>query len=100
MESYVKDYERGNRLAALHEFRKPMYDEDALRNLIHEWATFSSELSARYELTIKCFTRICEKNGWESEAEEAQYWKAAWHGYALEGIFKSLQSIFNSLQDM
>lgn len=100
MEVLAKYYEGGNRDAALREFRCPLVTEDALRNLMNEWSTFSTDLTERHKITTQCLTQICDKGGWDSEEEEARYWKAAWHGYALEGVFKSLEIIFKNLQNM
>lgn len=100
MQAWMSDFENGKRGDTLDSYRKPVYDDDAMRSLIDDWATFSKDLTVRYELTIECFTRICNKNGWESEEEEARYWKAAWHGYALEGVCKSLEIIFRNIVDM
>ena len=49
------------------------------------------ELSRTYNTLIDCFDEISNVKGWQSEEEEALYWKAAWFSLALEGLCMSLK---------
>lgn len=83
---------RGNALLHVQRLIHASREVVVLKGLFNEWCAFTDNLTGRYKDLVEAFSEISAKNGWEDE-EEARYWKAAWHGYALEGVCTSLEAI-------
>lgn len=65
-----------------------------MNTLIRKWRSAVSDLSMEYSTLVSVLSMISDKeNGWENEEEEVKFWKAAWHGYALQGVCQSLELI-------
>lgn len=59
--------------------------------LMRKWRLAVSDLTADYSALVDALTSISAVKGWKNAEEEAQYWEAAWHGYALQGVYQTLE---------
>lgn len=92
----AEQFEMGNRMTAFDDIQSAEHGS----GLFSEWVRIKARLSGAYKDVVEVFSIIAGKKGWESDEEEARYWKAAWHGYALEGVCKSLEVIFEHIAKM
>lgn len=88
----AKRFEDGYRAFALDSMRSAELGQ----GLFSDWDWVTINLSGRYGTTVEVLSTV----EWLSGEEEAQYWKAAWHGYALEGVCKTLEVIFTHVAKM
>lgn len=92
----AEQFESGSREGGLSKIR----DAELGMGLFSEWDRVKTRLSGGYKYVVERFSMISGEKGWESVEEEAQYWKAAWHGYALEGVCRTLEVIFEHVAEM
>lgn len=59
--------------------------------LMRKWRLAVSDLTADYSALVDALTSISAVKGWKNAEEEAQYWEVAWHGYALQGVYQTLE---------
>ena len=69
-----------------------------LTSMVIDWENVVGTLSKSYLRLSICLTDI-NKAGHFKDAEEAQYWKAVWHGFALKGVCESLKVLLKYFTD-
>ena len=86
---YADDVKNGLRDSA---FRLYVNTEiNAKRDIVSKWEQIVGPLSGLYVRLSESLTAISKARLFKDVEEEARYWKAAWHGLALEGVYKSLK---------
>ena len=90
----ARSFEDGRRGDAFLDY---MSERSDMRGILMDWFQEVSELSSAYIDIVRCFTAIGNAGGWGDDEEEARYWRAVWHGLALEGICESLRIIGEKL---
>lgn len=83
----AEQFESGDRNSALSGFLSTEHGY----GLFNDWHRVKARLSGGYRDVVEYFSVISEEKGWKSDEEEAQYWMAAWHGFALEGVCRTMQ---------
>lgn len=87
-------FERDRRAEALELFLEQDGPDHPLYELFRNWRDKVYELGRMYRSLVGALSSIDAVKGWTNAEEEAQYWEAAWHGYALQGVCESLELIF------
>lgn len=88
-------FELGFRSEALISYNKRvLYPEPVMNLLMRKWHQKIMDFGGMYLGFAQVCSAISGEKGWLSEEEEAKYWEAAWHGYALQGVCESLECIF------
>lgn len=93
-------FELGFRSEALLSYNKRvLWPEPVMNLLMRKWHQKIMDFGGMYLGFAQVCSAISGKKGWLSEEEESQYWKAAWHGYALQGVCESLELILNYIDE-
>ena len=66
-------------------------ERNAIQDIVSKWEQIVGPLSGLYVRLSESLTAISKARLFKDVEEEARYWKAAWHGLALEGVYKSLK---------
>lgn len=90
----AEELELDNRREALELFLDQNGPDRPLHKLFRDWREKVYDLGRMYSFLVDALTSIDAEKGWTNAEEEAQYWEAAWHGYALQGVCESLELIF------
>ena len=88
----ARNFRDGLRELALRNYWQAIGDS---AKIIKEWDRYLLELSETYAHLVHCFVDISNAGGWDDDEEEARYWKATWHGLALEGVCNSLRILLD-----
>lgn len=91
---WAEDFESDKREETLRKFGSGGLFQAGMNPLLGKWSSVLRRLSGEYKNLVDAFSMIGAKKGWKSEEEEAQFCKAAWLGYALQGVCESLELIF------
>lgn len=89
----AEQFELDHRGEALEAFLDQNGPDRPLCKLLKEWGEKVIDLGRKYGFLTNTLTSISTNKGWTSAKEEAQYWEAAWHGYALQGVYQALELI-------
>ena len=89
----AKNFKNGLREIALIGFIQR--EIGVIGDIIRDWHQYLLGLSLTYTSLVRCFVDISDARGWDDDEEEARYWKAAWHGLALEGVCNSLKILLD-----
>lgn len=86
------EFDRRNREYVMNRFGSQRV-QAGMNILMRKWRLAVSDLAADYSALVDALTSISAVKGWKNAKEESQYWKAAWHGYALQGVYQALELI-------
>ena len=84
-------FKNGLRSAALHRYLDT--DTGDLLTIVTAWETVMTHVARTSLFLSRSLTALSEAEHFENVEEEARYWKAAWHGLALEGVCMSLKAL-------
>ena len=65
--------------------------DSAIQDIVSKWEKIVGDLSNSYVRLSESLAAISKAKLFKDVEEEARYWKAAWHGLALEGVYMSLK---------
>ena len=94
VQKYAEMFENGSRTVAVERYITT--ERSDMQNIVKVWSGVKSALSRAYIELVYAFTEISEAGLWKDEEEEARYWKAFWHGLALEGVCMSLKALLET----
>ena len=70
-----------------------------LTSMVTDWENVVGSLSKSYLRLSICLTEISKAGYFIDAEEEARYWKAVWHGFALKGVCESLKVLLKYFTD-
>lgn len=96
---WAEDFESDKREETLRNFGSGGLFQAGMNPLLEKWSSVLRRLSGEYNNLVDALSMIGAKKGWKNEREEAKYWEAAWHGYALQGVCESLELILKYIDE-